>query len=196
VDNLCVEIGHANPSELRRRVEEVDGVIVELVRSVSVPPSPVDALELASSLAENDDLRIQILVDGLPLALGAEWAMALELQDDSVELVHASSGAPSPPAGTVPWMPLEGSRRLAVSPLRRGCPRRGGCDRWMSASSRSQPVLWALRQRQWRWLATVGASGLPSFVNWRSSRSSRSEIPKYAHHRRCLRRSGSRQLGW
>ena len=116
VDNLCVEIGTANPSELRRRVEHVDGVVVELVRSVSVPPSRVDALELASSLADNDDLRIQILVDGLPRALGAEWAMALALQDDSVELVHASSGAPSPPEGTVPWMPLEAPRRLSAAP--------------------------------------------------------------------------------
>jgi hypothetical protein len=128
VDNLCIDIGLSTPSELRRSVEAVDGVVVELIRSVSAPPSPVGALELASSLAENADLRIQILVDGLPAALGAEWAMALMLQDDTVELIHASSGAPAPPDGTVPWMPLEAPRRLAFAP-------------WM-------PTSWRLQSRE------------------------------------------------
>ena len=116
VDNLCIDIGLSTPSELRRSVERVDGVIVELIRSVTAPPSPVGALELASSLADSDDLRVQILDNGLPGALGADWAMALTLQDDTVELVHASSGAPGPPDGAVPWMPLDAPRRLAFAP--------------------------------------------------------------------------------
>ncbi|HEY5023623.1 MAG TPA: hypothetical protein VII76_01490 [Acidimicrobiales bacterium] len=102
VDNLCVDIGPSTPPELRRHVEQVDGVIVELVRSVRTPPSPVDALELASLLAISLDDRVRVLVDGLPRALGAEWAMALALHDDTVRLVHASSGAPSPPEATEP----------------------------------------------------------------------------------------------
>jgi len=128
VDNLCIDIGLSTPSELRRRVERVDGIVVELIRSVSSPPSPVGALDLASSLADSDDLRVQILVDGLPGALGADWAMALTLQDDTVELIHASSGAPAPPDGPVPWMPLEAPRRLAFAP-------------WM-------PTSWRLQSRE------------------------------------------------
>jgi hypothetical protein len=116
VDNLCIDIGSTTPSALRRRVEQVPGVVVEVVRSVAAPPTSVDALELAASLVEHDDHRVEILVDGLPGALGVEWAMALELLDDGVHLLHASQRAPSPPEGSVPWMPLEGPRRLAVAP--------------------------------------------------------------------------------
>jgi len=116
VDNLCIDIGPSTPPGLRRRVEEVDGVVVERIRSVGTPPSPVGVLELASSLAENDDNRIEVLVDGLPGALGAEWAMAIAVHDVAVHLIHASSGAPSPPETTVPWLPLDAPRRLAVAP--------------------------------------------------------------------------------
>ncbi len=127
VDSFCIEIGPSTPSELRRRVEQVEGVVVELIRSVGTPPSPVDALELASSLAESHDHRIQTLVDGLPGALGAEWAMALALHDETVHLMHASQGAPTPPEGIVPWLPLEAPRRLGVAP-------------WMPAAWRVRPL--------------------------------------------------------
>jgi hypothetical protein len=116
VDNLCVDIGPSTPPRLRWCVEQVDGVVVERIRSVGTPPSPVEVLELASSLAENEDKRIQVLVDGLPGALGAEWAMAIALHDEAVHLIHASAEAPPPPEGTVPWLPLEAPRRLAVAP--------------------------------------------------------------------------------
>lgn len=116
VDNLCIEIGSTTPAALQRRVEQIPGVKVEIVRSVGAPPTPVDALELAASLVEHDDHRVEILVEGLPLALGVEWAMALELHDDGVRLMWASPRAPAPPVGTVPWMPLHAPRRLAVAP--------------------------------------------------------------------------------
>jgi len=128
VDNLCVDVGPSTPPELRRRIEQIDGVVVEVVRSVSSPPSSVETLELAAALAESHERRIQILVDRLPGALGAEWAMALTLHDDAVHLLHASRGAPSPPHGTVPWMPLEAPRRLAVAP-------------WMPTSWRLQSLV-------------------------------------------------------
>ncbi len=78
--------------------------------------TPVDALELAPSLVNNADHRVETLAEGLPVALGVEWAMALELHGDEVHLMHASARAPSPPQGPVPWMPLESPRRLAVAP--------------------------------------------------------------------------------
>ena len=53
VDNLCIDIRSTTPSALRRRVEQVPGVVVEVVRSVAAPPTSVDALELAASLVEN-----------------------------------------------------------------------------------------------------------------------------------------------
>ncbi len=116
VDNLCVDIKATTPSALRRQVEQVPGVVVEVVRSVGAPMTPVDALELAASLVNNADHRVETLVEGLPVALGVEWAMALELHGDELHLMHTSARAPSPPQGPVPWMPLEGPRRLAVAP--------------------------------------------------------------------------------
>jgi hypothetical protein len=116
VDDLCVDTGALSPSELRRRIEAVPGVVVEAVRSVNEPPSPAAALELAAALVEDPAAGIDDLVEGLPAAIGAEWAMALALRDERVELLHASARAPGPPEGPVPWLPLERPRRLAVAP--------------------------------------------------------------------------------
>jgi len=117
VDDLCIDIKATTPSALRRRVEEVPGVVVEVVRSVDAPPTSVDALELAQAVVENHgDHRVEVLVEGLPAALGGEWAMALELHGDGVRLICASARAPGPPEGIVPWMPLAAPRRLAVAP--------------------------------------------------------------------------------
>ncbi len=116
VDNLCIDIKATTPSALRRQVEQVPGVVVEVVRSVGAPMTPVDALELAASLVDNADHRVEILVAGFPVAIGVEWAMALELNDDDVHLTCSSPRAPGPPLGPLPWMPLEAPRRLAVAP--------------------------------------------------------------------------------
>ena len=118
VDNLCLELDpSATVTAMRRRVESVAGVSVEVVRHVEAPPSSVDALELAGALTADGGDAIRILVDGLPRALNAEWAMALELDDEEeVCILHTSARAPAPPTGTVPWLPLATPRRLAVAP--------------------------------------------------------------------------------
>jgi hypothetical protein len=116
VDDLCVETGAVAPPALRRRIEEIPGLVVEAVRSVEAPPPAVAALELAWALLENKIDRVGVLVRGLPSALHAEWAMALEINDGAVHLLDASPGAPPPPSGSVPWLPIEAPRRLAVAP--------------------------------------------------------------------------------
>jgi ACT domain len=131
VDDLCVETGSATPPALRRRVEEIPGLVVEFVRSVDMPPPAVVTLELAWALVDNTLDRVGVLVHGLPGALHAEWAMALELNDGAVHLLDASSGAPPPPCGTVPWLPIEAPRRLAVAP-------------WMPTSWRLRAVVGGL----------------------------------------------------
>jgi hypothetical protein len=131
VDDLCVDTGSVTPSALRRRVEEIAGLVVEFVRSVEAPPPAVAALELAWALVENNLDRVGVLVHGLPSALHAEWAMALELRDGAVHLLDASSGAPAPPSGSVPWLPIEAPRRLAVAP-------------WMPTSWRLRAVVGGL----------------------------------------------------
>jgi hypothetical protein len=117
VDNLCLEAGwQKTPPAIRRQIEGVEGVVVEAVRHVEAPPSSVDAMELAIGLGEHSEDPLESLVVGLPKALNAEWAMALALVGDEVQLLYASPRSPSPPVGHVPWMPLDAPRRLAVAP--------------------------------------------------------------------------------
>jgi predicted amino acid-binding ACT domain protein len=117
VDNLCLEASwQTTPPAIRRKLEAVEGVVVEVVRHVEAPPSSVDAMELAVALGEGPEDPIETLVEGLPKALNAEWAMALAMTGDEVRLLHASPRSPGPPAGQVPWMPLDAPRRLAVAP--------------------------------------------------------------------------------
>jgi len=117
VDNLCLDVDPSTTvAELRRHVEVVAGVVVEVVRHVDAPLSPVDALELAAALSGEGADPLAVLVEGLPRALNAEWAMALAAGDDGVRLLCASARAPAPPTGEVPWLPLASPRRLAVAP--------------------------------------------------------------------------------
>ena len=116
VDELCLDTEAVPPPALRRALEAVPGVVVETVRSVSEPASAVDALELAAALAHGGGDGVRRLVDGLPRALHAEWALALAQEDGTVTLMAASAGAPAPPSEPVPWLPLESPRRLASAP--------------------------------------------------------------------------------
>lgn len=116
VDQLCLDTGPADPTRIRRGIESVGGVVVESVRAVPAPPSPAAALELAAALVADPVDPGAVLVDGLPAALEGAWAMALALRGDDVELLHAGPGAPPPPTGRLPWLPLTSPRRLAVAP--------------------------------------------------------------------------------
>jgi hypothetical protein len=116
VDDLCVDTGPVSPLDLHRIVGQIPGVVVEFVHPVASPPPAVATLELAWSLIEGAHDRVGVLVGGLPPALHAEWAMALEQRYNDVQLVAASAGAPAVPAGPLPWMPLEGPRRLMTGP--------------------------------------------------------------------------------
>jgi hypothetical protein len=115
VDDLCVDTGPVSAADLRRIVEQIPGVAVEFVHAVGSPPPAVATLELAWSLIEADHDRVGVLVDGLPSALHAEWAMALEQRHDDVRRVAASLGAPEGPTAPLPWMPLAGPDRLTGS---------------------------------------------------------------------------------
>jgi len=116
VDDLCLDTGAVSPPAVRRELEAVPGVVVEMVRSVDEPTSAVDALELAADLAYGNGDGVRRLVDGLPRALHAEWAMALSQEEGAVTLMAASAGAPAPPNEPVPWLPLASPRRLATAP--------------------------------------------------------------------------------
>lgn len=111
VDDVFVETG-AEPAMLRARLEEHAGVIVEAIRPVRRFRRTDAAMELAAELVDEGRGAIARLVDGLPSALWASWAVAVARGLTGVETLAASQGAPSLPALEVPWLPLDAPRRL------------------------------------------------------------------------------------
>jgi hypothetical protein len=66
---------------------------------------------LADRLMRGIGPPVQSLVDGLPDALPAAWAIAFDVQDE-LTLVAASPDAPVPGMLDTPWLPLDSARRL------------------------------------------------------------------------------------
>jgi len=140
VDDLCMELGNTPPMAVRRRVEDISGVVVESLHVIEAPPSPAAALELGIALVEAGapDAAVTCLVEGLPPALRTTWAAVVALPtppaSDAGADPRASAGRPVPvpvpvsvlavttggPASgvtlAVPWMPLDRPRRLAAGP--------------------------------------------------------------------------------
>lgn len=111
VDDLFVET-ETDAAALRRHVEEHAGVIVEAVRPVRRFRHADAAMELAAQLVDEGRGAVTRLVDGLPSALWASWAVAVARGLQGVETLAASQGAPSLPQLEAPWLPLDAPRRL------------------------------------------------------------------------------------
>jgi hypothetical protein len=111
VDELVVKAEGASPEALRDAAQAIPGVAVECVRRVQSEPDPLAALLLADRLNRGIGPPIQSLVDGLPEALPAAWAIAFDVQDE-LTLLATSPDAPVPGMLETPWLPLEGARRL------------------------------------------------------------------------------------
>lgn len=123
VDQLALEIAPGTQEDLRRRMEEVPGVVVEELRHIEAFQDVLAPLELAAALAENAGGKtLELLVRKLPAALSASWAAALAVGPGRPKLLAASGRHPSFEGIQTPWIPLEGPRRL-------------GLGRWM-------PVRW------------------------------------------------------
>jgi hypothetical protein len=111
VDELVVSAEGASPEKLRDAAQAIPGVVVECVRRVATEPDPLAALELADKLMRGIGAPLQSLVDGLPEAMPAAFAMAFDVQDE-LTLLATSPGAPVPGMLETPWLPLDCARRL------------------------------------------------------------------------------------
>lgn len=117
VDDLCIEVedGIALAEGLRRTAEEVRGAVVEAVRPLGAPRITTP-MHLAASIAEAaPDLRLEMLLAGLPDAMWASWAVAL-VKGSPPEVLESSLGAPSMTNVETPWLPLDAPRALAPAP--------------------------------------------------------------------------------
>lgn len=111
VDDLCIEVD-ADPTALRQAVEQLPGIIVEALREVSGFRRADAPVELAARLVEEGSGAVARLVEGLPSALWASWAVALARGVEGIETLATSSGAPPLEGLRTPWLPLHAPRRL------------------------------------------------------------------------------------
>jgi hypothetical protein len=114
-DEICVEAESVLPEDIRKAVETAPGVVVETIRRISRIPDPLGALTLADRLARGEGPPIDVFVGGLPEALSASWAMALEASDRGLSVTNATPDAPAPGVLEAPWLPLVGARRIEVT---------------------------------------------------------------------------------
>ena len=122
VDDLVVET--ALPvAALRRLVERVSGVTVEAVTRGG-EELKLTATCLAAAVAEDRAHPVTTLVAGLPEAIGARWAVAVDPGPGGLAVVASSPGAPVVPAG------------LRLPSVAAGRPRRLPHAAWMPAEWR------------------------------------------------------------
>lgn len=114
-DEICVEAQELLPEQLRTAVESGQGVVVETIRRIPRIPDPLGALTLADRLARGEGPAIDVLIAGLPDALSASWAMALDAGDRDLAVTASTREAPPPGILEAPWLPLVGARRLELT---------------------------------------------------------------------------------
>lgn len=95
IDDLRVEAPDGMQEALRRAADEVPGFTVEYVRPLEAFRHVLEPLELAARLAEAGPEAIQHLVEDLPDALGASWAVAFDRSEGTPRTLSASIGAPT-----------------------------------------------------------------------------------------------------
>ncbi|HEU5003866.1 MAG TPA: ACT domain-containing protein [Actinomycetota bacterium] len=95
VDDLRVEAPDGMQEALRRAGEEVPGFAVEYVRPLEAFRHVLEPLELAARLADAGAEAVAHLVEDLPDALGASWAIAFDRTEDPPRTLAASIGAPT-----------------------------------------------------------------------------------------------------
>lgn len=117
VDDLCVDAGdEAALSEgLRRTAEEVRGAVVEAIKPLREPQT-TSPMHLAAAVAEaTPGDALETLIEGLPNAMWASWAVAIK-KGLPPDVLHAGQGAPSMSNVETPWLPLDAPRALASAP--------------------------------------------------------------------------------
>src|SRR5687767_2127012 len=106
IDDVCV-VTTVGAARLRALFEAVPGVAVEALDAVVDESPATTPTALAAVLSETRGDVLGHLVAGLPGALGATWAVAVQDGTDGLTALASSPGAPEVPGGLrLPCFPL------------------------------------------------------------------------------------------
>lgn len=109
VDELCLT-GVDDPGPLRGAIDDLPGTVVTVLRPVTSQRDVDGPIVLAAALVAQGRGAVRFLVDRLPAALWASWAVAVANGWSGMEVLAASNGALPPTRGG--WLPLTTARRL------------------------------------------------------------------------------------
>ncbi len=126
-DDVIVE-SDIDADTLRRAVEEVPSVVVEAIMPSTAFRDPGAPLQLAAEMVDAGAGAVPLLVEGLPTALWASWALVVATTHMGPEVLHTAGPVPDLEDLQTPWMPLDQIRRLNRAP-------------WMPASWRAEPEI-------------------------------------------------------
>jgi hypothetical protein len=114
VDDLCLT-RVADVADLRRAIDELPGTAVASVRPVTSMRDVDGAIALAAAMVSEGRGAVRLLVDRLPTALWASWAVAVANGWSGMEVLASSTSALAPVSGA--WLPMTGPRRLHAADL-------------------------------------------------------------------------------
>lgn len=115
VDDVSVE-ADLDADALRQAIEAVPSVVVEAIVPTEQFRDPGAPLALAAEVVDVGAGAVKLLVEGLPEALWASWAMVVASTHTGPEILHAAGDVPPLEGLQTPWMPLEEARRLTRAP--------------------------------------------------------------------------------
>ena len=115
VDDVTVEAS-VEPDVLRASIEEVPSVVVETIMQSDTYRDPTAPLTLATTMVDAGIGAVELLVEGLPSALWASWAIVVAGTHTGPEILHRSGQVPDVEGLEAPWMPLDDVRRLQRAP--------------------------------------------------------------------------------
>jgi hypothetical protein len=111
VDDVCVQV--EDPGALTELIDGLPGAAVMSLRRVSSFRDVDGALALAAAMVAEGRGAVRLLVDRLPEALWAGWAVGVARGWNGLEVLAASDGAIAPDISH--WLPLIAPRRLQKS---------------------------------------------------------------------------------
>jgi hypothetical protein len=123
VDQFVLDLPAEAVPSVTAALDRLDGISVEVFHPVPGHRGFTGPLELFADLvAAPAGQALQVLVDGIPGAQRATWAVALRAREPQPERLAASAGAPALVELQTPWLPLSDATRLEIDTL----PRRWG----------------------------------------------------------------------
>jgi hypothetical protein len=117
VDDVLLEMAPGMmPDSVVSACNMLDGVHVLWVSRYAAGGNIFLDLEVVEQLTVNPALALDELIDLLPVAFRADWAVRLVRTDSGVKQVHGTSAAPDLGDDQAAWLDLERSARLPCPP--------------------------------------------------------------------------------